>query len=70
MAKVDVSDVEEWRLLGERLANSSPEKFSELIESLRVIVAAREYLATVDWSLERPPGVVDIPGEIVPRFKN
>lgn len=41
----------EWAALGLRLARAEPEKFDEVLRSIRNVVEAQELLAGFDWQL-------------------
>ena len=41
----------EWLALGERLLAAGPEKFTEVLRSLRDVVEAQETIAKFDWQL-------------------
>ncbi len=48
---MDDKTKDEWRELGERLLEASPEKFDEVLRGMRDVVEAQEIIARFDWQL-------------------
>lgn len=48
---MDDDTKDEWRTLGERLLDVSPEKFAEVLRGMRDVVEAQEIIARFDWQL-------------------
>lgn len=48
---MDDETKDEWMALAERLMAAGPEKFHEVLRSLREVVEAQEIIAKFDWQL-------------------